>query len=42
MNGVTLILKTIKNEGAVALLTGLIAFGICLALARRWRRWRLA
>ena len=34
MNGVTLILKTIKNEGAVALLTGLIAFGICLALAR--------
>ena len=34
MNGVTLILKTIKNEGAVALLTGLIACGICLALAR--------
>ena len=34
MNGMTLILKTIKNEGAVALLTGLIAFGICLALAR--------
>ena len=33
-DGVALILKTIKNEGAVALLTGLIAFAVCLALAR--------
>ncbi len=34
MHGVILILRTIKNEGAVALLTGLLAFGISLALAR--------
>ncbi len=34
MNGVTLILRTIKNEGAVAVLTGLIAFGISMALVR--------
>ena len=32
MNGVLLILRTIKNEGAVALITGLIAFGISMAL----------
>jgi hypothetical protein len=34
MNGALTLLRTIKNEGGVAVLTGLIAFGICLALVR--------